>query len=153
MTKGGFVPDLETFNFLVEIICKSFGDEEIGFCIEMYHNVRRLGLCIDTNTYKILIPELSKVGRIDEALIMLSNFTEEGHKSFPGFDMKVKGHPPNQSVYTMLITMCGRGGKFVEATNYLGSDSSLLESNRRHNLTVAEDFFSKLMSFLLYVPL
>ncbi|KAM7250545.1 hypothetical protein ACFE04_022428 [Oxalis oulophora] len=141
MTKEGFVSDLETFNSLVETICKSFGNEEIGFCVEMYHNVRRLGLCTDANTYKILIPALSKVGRIDEALIMLSNFTEEGHKPFPGLyapiikgmcrkglfddafcffsDMKVKGHPPNRPVYTMLITMCGRGGKFVEAANYL----------------------------------
>ncbi|KAM1752784.1 hypothetical protein ACFX11_010720 [Malus domestica] len=33
--------------------------------------------------------------------------------------MKVKGHPPNRPVYTMLITMTGCGGRFVEAANYL----------------------------------
>ncbi|KAH1079927.1 hypothetical protein J1N35_019688 [Gossypium stocksii] len=33
--------------------------------------------------------------------------------------MKIKGHAPNRPVYTMLITMCGRGGRFVEAANYL----------------------------------
>lgn len=34
-------------------------------------------------------------------------------------EMKLKGHPPNRPVYTMLITMCGRGGRYVEAANYL----------------------------------
>ncbi|KAM1061789.1 hypothetical protein ACFX14_026119 [Malus domestica] len=33
--------------------------------------------------------------------------------------MKVKGHPLNPPVYTMLITMTGRGWRFVEAANYL----------------------------------
>ncbi|KAB1995951.1 hypothetical protein ES319_D13G196100v1 [Gossypium barbadense] len=33
MTKEGFVPDIATFNSLVETICKI---EEIDFCIDMY---------------------------------------------------------------------------------------------------------------------
>ncbi|KAK3197894.1 hypothetical protein Dsin_021309 [Dipteronia sinensis] len=34
-------------------------------------------------------------------------------------ELTVKGHPPNRPVYNMLITMCGRGGKFMEAADYL----------------------------------
>ncbi|KAG4999530.1 hypothetical protein JHK87_020602 [Glycine soja] len=34
-------------------------------------------------------------------------------------DMKAKAHPPNRPLYTMLITMCGRAGKFVEVANYI----------------------------------
>ncbi|KAK2637947.1 hypothetical protein Ddye_025742 [Dipteronia dyeriana] len=34
-------------------------------------------------------------------------------------EKKVKGHPPNRPVYTMLITMFGQGGKFMEAAHYL----------------------------------
>jgi pentatricopeptide repeat protein len=71
----------------------------------------------------------------------LNNFSEEGSRPFPSLyapvmkalfkrgqfddafcffaDMKAKGHPPNRPLYTMLITMCGRGGRFVDAANYL----------------------------------
>uniref|UniRef100_A0A9I9DW29 Pentatricopeptide repeat-containing protein n=1 Tax=Cucumis melo TaxID=3656 RepID=A0A9I9DW29_CUCME len=103
--------------------------------------VCKLGLCPDINTYKILIPATSKVGRIDEAFRLLNCCIEDGHVPFPSLygpiikgmckrgqfddafcffgDMKHKGHPPNRPVYTMLITMCGRGGRFVDAANYL----------------------------------
>ncbi|KAJ9567247.1 hypothetical protein OSB04_003213, partial [Centaurea solstitialis] len=33
--------------------------------------------------------------------------------------LEVKGHPPNRPVYTMLLKMCARGGRYVEAANYL----------------------------------
>ncbi|TYI10841.1 hypothetical protein ES332_A09G169300v1 [Gossypium tomentosum] len=138
MTKEGFVPDIATFNSLVETICKT---EEIDFCIDMYHSVCKLGLCPDINTYKILIPAASKVGRIDEAFRILNNSIEQGYKPFPSLyapiikglcrkwqfddtfsffgEMKIKGHAPNRPVYTMLITMCGCGGRFTDAANYL----------------------------------
>ncbi|KAL1127693.1 hypothetical protein V6Z11_A13G195100 [Gossypium hirsutum] len=134
----GFVPDIATFNSLVETICKT---EEIDFCIDMYHSVCKSGLCPDINTYKILIPAASKVCRIDEAFRLLNNSIEQGYKPFPSLyahiikglcrkgqfddafsffgEMKIKGHAPNRLVYTMLITMCGRGGRFVEIANYL----------------------------------
>ncbi|KAK2660588.1 hypothetical protein Ddye_007121 [Dipteronia dyeriana] len=76
------------------MICNS---GEVDFCVDMNYNVCDLGLCVDKNTSKILTPAVSEVGMIDE----------------------VKGHPPNRPVYTRLITMCGRGGKFMEAANYL----------------------------------
>lgn len=34
-------------------------------------------------------------------------------------EMQIKTHPPNRPVYAMFTTMCGRGGRFVEAANYL----------------------------------
>jgi pentatricopeptide repeat protein len=94
--------------------------------------VRGSGLSPDINTYKILIPAVSKAGKVDEAFRLLNDAVEYGHKPFPSLyapvmkamcrkgqfddafcffsDMKAKGHPPNRPVYTMLITMCGRGG-------------------------------------------
>ncbi|KAF2287476.1 hypothetical protein GH714_000810 [Hevea brasiliensis] len=105
ITKEGFVPDVNTFNSLMEAVCK-----------------------------------VGEVGRIDEAFRLLHNAIEDGHRPFPSLygprikgcmrgqfddafcffgEMKVKGHPPNRPVYTMLITMCGRGGRYAEAANYL----------------------------------
>ncbi|KAK9201163.1 hypothetical protein WN944_016364 [Citrus x changshan-huyou] len=138
MIKQGSVPDLETFNSLIETICKS---GEVEFCVEMYYSVCKLGLCADVNTNKISIPAVSKGFMIDEAFRLLCNLVEDGHKSFPSLyapiikgmltrgqfddafcffsEMKIKTHPPNRPVYAMFITMCGRGGRFVEAANYL----------------------------------
>ncbi|KAK7319423.1 hypothetical protein RJT34_04144 [Clitoria ternatea] len=139
MIKEGFVPDVGTFNVLMETMCKC--EEEVGFCVDLYHEVCALGMVPDVNTYKILIPAVSKGGLMDEAFRLLENFVEDGHRPFPSLyapvikalckrgqfddafcffgDMKAKGHPPNRPLYTMLITMCGRAGKFVEAANYL----------------------------------
>ncbi|TYJ34541.1 hypothetical protein E1A91_A05G175900v1 [Gossypium mustelinum] len=125
MTKEGFVPDIATFNSLVETICKT---KEIDFYIDMYHIVCKLGLCPDINSYKILIPATSKVGYkpfpslyapIIKGLCRKGQFNDAF--SFFG-EIKIKGHAPNRPVYTMLITMCGRGGRFVEAANYLCFD-------------------------------
>ncbi|KAK4749581.1 hypothetical protein SAY87_027030 [Trapa incisa] len=33
--------------------------------------------------------------------------------------MKVKRHPPNKLVCTMLISVCGRGGRYIAVPNYL----------------------------------
>jgi len=140
MVKEGIVPDVGTFNALMESICKC-GEEEVKFCIELYHELCKLGMVPDVNTYKILVPAVSKIGLMDEAFRLLNNFSEEGNRPFPSLyapvmkalfkrgqfddafcffsDMKVKGHPPNRPLYTMLITMCGRGGRFVDAANYL----------------------------------
>ncbi|XP_012572465.1 uncharacterized protein [Cicer arietinum] len=140
MVKEGIIPDVGTFNALMESICKC-GDDEIKFCIDLYHELCSLGMVPDVNTYKILVPAVSKIGLMDEAFKLLNNFTEEGNRPFPSLyapvmkglfkrgqfddafcffaDMKVKGHPPNRPLYTMLITMCGRGGRFVDAANYL----------------------------------
>ncbi|XP_050225618.1 pentatricopeptide repeat-containing protein At5g18390, mitochondrial [Mercurialis annua] len=139
MSTEGCVPDVHTFNALIESICNSTG--EVDFCVDVYYNLCKCGFAADINTYKILIPAVSKVGKIDVAFRLLNNSIEDGHKPFPGLyaaiikgmcrkglfddafcffgEMKVKGHPPNRPVYTMLITMCGRGGKYVEAANYL----------------------------------
>jgi|UniRef100_A0A2N9GKB8 pentatricopeptide repeat protein len=141
MAKQGFLPDLQTFNSLIESISKSSADGEVDFCIDLYNSVCTLGLSPDINTYKIMIPAVSKAGKVDEAFRLLNDSVERGYRPFPGLyapvmkamcrngqfddvfcffsDMKVKGHPPNRPVYTMLITMCGRGGRFVEAANYL----------------------------------
>lgn len=140
MTKEGFVPDIQTFNSLIQTICNNISGE-VEFCVTLYNQVCKLGLSPDINTYKILIPAVSKAGMVDEAFRLLNNSIEDGHRPFPSLyapiikamcrkglfddafcffsDMKVKGHSPNRPVYTMLITMCGRGGRFVEAANYL----------------------------------
>ncbi|KAG2300201.1 hypothetical protein Bca4012_011792 [Brassica carinata] len=34
-------------------------------------------------------------------------------------DMKVKAHPLNRPVYTMMIIMCYHGGRFVDGASYL----------------------------------
>lgn len=52
MIKGGFVPDIQTFNTLVGAITKS---GEVGFCIEMYYTTCKIGFCVDIDTYKTLI--------------------------------------------------------------------------------------------------
>ena len=110
-------------------------------CVEMYYSVCKLGLCADVNTNMISIPAVSKGFMIDEAFRLLCNLVEDGYKSFPSFyapiikgmltrgqfddafcffsEMEIKPHLPNRPVYAMFITMCGRGGRFVEAANYL----------------------------------
>ncbi|CDY51230.1 BnaA03g07080D [Brassica napus] len=107
MTKGGFVPDVQTFNTLIEAITKS---GEVEFCVEMYYTACKLGLSDGhkpfPSLYAPIIKGMCRNGMFDDAFSFFS-------------DMKVKAHPPNRPVYTMLITMCGRGGKFVDAANYL----------------------------------
>lgn len=137
MIKQGSVPDVGTFNAVVETVSK----ENVQFCVDLYHEVCALGMAPDVNTYKILVPAVSKSGMVDEAFRLLNNFIEDGHKPFPSLyapvikalcrrgqfddafcffgDMKAKAHPPNRPLYTMLITMCGRAGKFVEVANYI----------------------------------
>ncbi|KAH1050084.1 hypothetical protein GYH30_020517 [Glycine max] len=131
MIKQGSVPDVGTFNAVVETVSK----ENVQFCVDLYHEVCALGMAPDVNTYKILVPTVSKDGMIDEAFRLLNNFVDDGHKPFPSLlcvaggnlmmlfcffgDMKAKAHPPNRPLYTMLITMCGRAGKFVEVANYI----------------------------------
>ncbi|KAL2343794.1 hypothetical protein Fmac_005079 [Flemingia macrophylla] len=139
MIKQGLAPDVGTFNAVVETLCNSH--EEVRFCVGLCHEVCALGMVPDVNTYKILVPAVSKAGMIDEAFRFLNNFIEDGHKPFPSLyapvikalfkraqfddafcffgDMKAKAHPPNRPLYTMLITMCGRAGKFLEAANYI----------------------------------
>ncbi|XP_061350385.1 pentatricopeptide repeat-containing protein At5g18390, mitochondrial [Gastrolobium bilobum] len=154
MIKEGFVPDVGTFNALLEAMCKCKSDfdtteteteietdSEVAFCVGLYHEVCKLGMVPDVNTYKILIPAVSRAGLMDEAFRLLHNSVEDGQRPFPSLyapiikalcrrgqfddafcffsDMKVKGHPPNRPLYTMLITMCGRAGRFVDAANYL----------------------------------
>jgi pentatricopeptide repeat protein len=141
MAKQRFLPDLQTFNSLIKSISKSSMSTEVDFCIDLYNSVCALGLSPDINTYKIMIPAVSRAGKVDEAFRLLNDLVERGYRPFLELyapvmklmckngrfddvfcffsDMKVKGHPPNRPVYTMLITMCGRGGRFVEAANYL----------------------------------
>ncbi|KHN39221.1 Pentatricopeptide repeat-containing protein, mitochondrial, partial [Glycine soja] len=110
MIKQGSVPDVGTFNAVVETVSK----ENVRFCVDLYHEVCALGMAPDVNTYKIFVPTVSKDGMIDEA------FRGQFDDAFCFFgDMKAKAHPPNRPLYTMLITMCGRAGKFVEAANYI----------------------------------
>ncbi|KAK9929913.1 hypothetical protein M0R45_026982 [Rubus argutus] len=60
----------------------------------------------DVSTFNALIEAIWKYGEVDFCIDLYC-------------EMKVVGHPPNRPVYTMLITMSGRGGRFVEAANYL----------------------------------
>lgn len=79
MIKQGSVPDVGTFNAVVETVSK----ENVQFCVDLYHEVCALGMAPDVNTYKILVPTVSKDGMIDEAFRLLNNFVDDGHKPFP----------------------------------------------------------------------
>lgn len=49
---------------------------------------------------------MCRLGRFDDAFSFFS-------------DMKVRGHLPNRPLYVMMIRMCTRGGRVVDAANYL----------------------------------
>ncbi|VFQ84647.1 unnamed protein product [Cuscuta campestris] len=139
MTKEGFIPDVETFNSLADALCNK--SDESDFCIGLFDDVCRVGLCPNVETYKIIISAASKLGRVEDAFRVFHRCVEEGTRPFPSLyapilkalcrvgrfddafcffgDVKAKGHPPNRPVYTMMIKMCCRGGRFVEAANYL----------------------------------
>ncbi|CAN6864170.1 hypothetical protein Bca4012_045853 [Brassica carinata] len=104
MIKGGFVPDIQTFNTLVGAITKS---GEVGFCIEMYYTTCKIdGHKPFPSFYAPKIKGgVCRNGKFDEAFSFIS-------------DMKVKAHPLNMPVYTTLITMCCCGGRFMDAASY-----------------------------------
>ncbi|GMI84509.1 hypothetical protein like AT5G18390 [Hibiscus trionum] len=109
MSKKGFNPPVRGRDLLIEGLLNA------GYLESAKKMVRRMtkeGFVPDIATFNSLVEtickteELQKTGQFDDAF------------SFFG-EMKIKGHSPNRPVYTMLITMCGRGGRFVEAANYL----------------------------------
>ncbi|KAL0751283.1 hypothetical protein Bca101_033286 [Brassica carinata] len=91
MIKGGFVPDIQTFNTLVGAITKSGEVDGHKPFPSFYAPKIKGGVC--------------RNGKFDEAFSFIS-------------DMKVKAHPLNMPVYTTLITMCCCGGRFMDAASY-----------------------------------
>ncbi|WOK94605.1 hypothetical protein Cni_G03310 [Canna indica] len=51
MTKEGVLPDITTFNSLLEALCKS---GETNFCVDLLQNATDMGLCPDISTYKLI---------------------------------------------------------------------------------------------------
>ncbi|GAY63696.1 hypothetical protein CUMW_227730 [Citrus unshiu] len=160
MIRKGFVPDKRTHTILVNAWCSSGKMREAqeflqelsdkGFnppvrmvnkmikqgsvpdletfnsLIETICKSGELGLCADVNTNKISIPAVSK---------------ELGASLMMHFVSLIKTHPPNRPVYAMFTTMCGRGGRFVEAANYLwvGNDRNGVDSNFQSAFDFATD--------------
>ncbi|KAK8967023.1 hypothetical protein KSP40_PGU003968 [Platanthera guangdongensis] len=130
-------PNVSTFNSLRSTLCNA---DKMYFCIDLLRDVNDLGLFPDISMYKALIPALSMAGKIDEAFRILSCAMQQGHRPFPSLyaaileamycagrfsdvvffgDMLERGHPPNRPAYSMLVKMCVRGGRVVEAANFL----------------------------------
>ncbi|TYI18675.1 hypothetical protein ES332_A07G109000v1 [Gossypium tomentosum] len=133
---------VSVYNSLLFALC------EVKIFHKAYTLIRRMirkGEVPDKRTYTVLVNGWCYSGKMkeatDEVFRLLNNSIEQGYKPFPSFyahiikglckkgqfddafsffgEMKIKGHAPNRLVYTMLITMCGHAGRFVEAANYL----------------------------------
>lgn len=161
MTVEGFVPNLETFNSLLEA---SAGEMDV--CSELFRVSAKLGFVPDSNTYRIMIRGSCRGGRVDEGLKILHDSMEEGHKPFPGLyapivkalckrgqfaeahslfnDMKKKGHSPNRPVYTMLIRLYCRAGRYVEAAGFLVEMSEMNLVPRPQNFDMVTKGLKKL---------
>ncbi|XXG42209.1 hypothetical protein AAC387_Pa01g2539 [Persea americana] len=100
----GFVPDVVTYNCLIDGLCKM---HRIGRALELFNDMLLKGCSPNKVTYNSFIRYYSIVNEIDEAIEMMRN-------------MRLRSHGiPTSSSYTPIIHALCEAGRPTEAQDFL----------------------------------
>ncbi|XP_043715680.1 pentatricopeptide repeat-containing protein At1g77405 [Telopea speciosissima] len=100
----GFVPDVVTYNCLIDGCCKTY---RLGRALELFDHMIQKGLLPNRVTYNSFIRYYSAINEIDKSIEIL-------HK------MKLMNHgTPTTSSYTPIIHALCEAGRALEAQNFL----------------------------------
>ncbi|KAM7511104.1 hypothetical protein LguiB_009979 [Lonicera macranthoides] len=100
----GFVPDVVTYNCLIDGCCKT---NRIGRAMELFDDMMKRGCVPNRITYNSFIRYYSVVNEIDEAIQMLRRMAKLNHGL------------PTTSSYTPIIHALCEGGRVTEAWDFL----------------------------------
>lgn len=100
----GFVPDVVTYNCLINGCCKTYRIER---ALELFDDMIKRGCLPNKVTYNSFIRYYSAVNDIDKAIEMLRRMKELNHGK------------PTTSSYTPIIHALCEAGKIVEARDFL----------------------------------
>ncbi|GAB4837363.1 hypothetical protein Ancab_002240 [Ancistrocladus abbreviatus] len=101
----GFVPDIVTYNCLIDGCCKTY---RIARALELFDDMKKKGCAPNRVTYNSFIRYYSVVNEIDKAVEMLRKMREMNHGI------------PSTSSYTPIIHALCEAGRVVEARDFLG---------------------------------
>ncbi|KAL8499872.1 hypothetical protein ACS0TY_019758 [Phlomoides rotata] len=91
----GFVPDVVTYNCLINGCCKT---NRIGRALELFDDMSKRGCVPNRITYNSFIRYYSAVNEVVRAIVMLRMMQEKGH-----------GVPTSSSYTTIIHTLCEVG--------------------------------------------
>ncbi|KAL1307781.1 hypothetical protein HN51_049678 [Arachis hypogaea] len=100
----GFVPDVVTYNALIDGCCKTY---RIARALELFEDMKKKGCVPNRVTYNSLIRYFSAVNEIDRAIEMLRDMQRSNHGV------------PGSSSYTPIIHALCEVGKVLDAWNLL----------------------------------
>ncbi|KAL2922882.1 hypothetical protein RDABS01_014373 [Bienertia sinuspersici] len=100
----GFVPDIVTYNSLIDGCCKT---NRIGRSLELFEDMKKRGCLPNRVTYDSLIRYYSVVNEVDKGIEMLRSMQELNHGS------------PTTSSYTPIIHGLCEVGRVSEASKFL----------------------------------
>ncbi|XP_010253174.1 PREDICTED: pentatricopeptide repeat-containing protein At1g77405-like [Nelumbo nucifera] len=104
MLLKGFVPDVVTYNCLIDCCCKTY---RIGRALELFDDMIQRGCIPNRVTYNSFIRYYSKTNEIDKAIEILNR-------------MKLMNHGiPTTSSYTPIIHALCEAGRVLEAQDFL----------------------------------
>ncbi|KAF6151427.1 hypothetical protein GIB67_020651 [Kingdonia uniflora] len=104
MVFKGFVPDVVTYNCLIDGCCKTY---RIGRALELFDDMVQKGCVPNRVTYDSFIRYYSSVNEIEKAVEMMSRMKSMNHGV------------PTSSSYTPIIHALCEAGKVVEARDFL----------------------------------
>ncbi|KAL8502326.1 hypothetical protein ACS0TY_021457 [Phlomoides rotata] len=100
----GFVPDVVTYNCLINGCCKT---NRIGRELELFDDMSKRGCVPNRITYNSFIRYYSAVNEVDRAIVMLRMMQEKGH-----------GVPTSSSCIPIIHTFC-EVGRLDEAVGFM----------------------------------
>ncbi|PON50362.1 Pentatricopeptide repeat [Trema orientale] len=100
----GFVPDVVTYNALINGCCKTY---RIGRALELFEDMNKRGCTPNRVTYNSFIRYYSAVNETDNAVDMLRRMQKMNHGI------------PSSSSYTPIIHALCEAGKVLEARDFL----------------------------------
>lgn len=100
----GFVPDIVTYNSLIDGCCKTYRIER---ALELFEDMKKGGCVPNRVTYDSIIRYYSAVNEVDKALDMLRKMRETNH-----------GKPTTSSFTPIIHALC-EAGRVVEARDFL----------------------------------
>ncbi|KAL0432227.1 UNVERIFIED_CONTAM: Pentatricopeptide repeat-containing protein [Sesamum latifolium] len=100
----GFVPDVVTYNCLINGCCKT---NRIGRALELFDDMAKRGCIPNKITYNSFIRYYSAVNEVDKAIEMLKKMQERSHEV------------PTSSSYTPIIHALCEVGRVAEARDFL----------------------------------
>ncbi|XP_057773300.1 pentatricopeptide repeat-containing protein At1g77405 [Salvia miltiorrhiza] len=100
----GFVPDVVTYNCLINGCCKT---GRVGRALELFEDMEKSGCVPNQVTYNSFIRYYSAVNEVDRGVEMLRRMQERGH-----------GVPSSSSYTPIIHTLC-EVGRLAEAVGFL----------------------------------